>query len=173
MPGWPGRRRFWGPAYTAGALPVLPTPPRNRGGRTNRELMLEMCETLGLKVMNTWFSKPEAKKVTYMTPGTTKFPAAGEPWDPATFAELDLCLAPTRWSGMVVDVQSNTKTGLNSDHFPLEVELRLKLRAAKSENQQKPITKYDFRGLAEEATYGLDMRVVRDGRRGYGRGNGG
>ena len=48
--------------------------------------------------------KTENRKVTYMVPGATVLPRPGEPWDPATFAELDLCLAPSRWKGMVKDV---------------------------------------------------------------------
>ena len=80
--------------------------------------------------MNTWFRKPHNKKVTFAAPGTKQLPGPGGEWDPAIFAELDLCITSSRWKGMVKNVESNTKAGLNSHHFPLEITLNLKLRGS-------------------------------------------
>ena len=117
---------------------------------TNRDLLLEMCSAHSLKVMNTWFQTPDNKKVTFMAPGTAKLPKAGESWDPEIFGELDLCLAPDRWSGMVKNVESNTRAGLNSDHFPLEVELELRLKMVDREEEQWRRQRYEFKGLGQD-----------------------
>ena len=95
-----------------------------------------MCHTHGLRVMNTWYKKPQGRKVTYMAPGTKVLPGPNEDWDPSVFAQLDLCLAPDRWKCMVNNVESNPKAGLNSDHFPLEVTLQLKLSKVTPTKQQ-------------------------------------
>ena len=131
-----------------------------QGGRTNREMMVELCMAHGLRVMNTWFRKPQERQVTYMPPGTERLPGRGEIWDPATFAQLDLCIAPDRWKGMVKDVESITWAGVNSDHFPLEVTLRLRLgnRRGQEGGQERP--KYDFGALTEEARADLASRTT-------------
>ena len=122
--------------YGAGAAHVL-NPVWEQGGRTNRDLVLEMCSAYGLNVMNTWFHKPDAKKVTHRAPAVNKLPGPGEAWDTSVFAELDQCLAPERWSGMAKDVESITGANLNSDHFPLEVTVALKLSARKITGHSK------------------------------------
>ena len=68
---------------------------------TNRELLLYVCESNDLRVMNAWFDKPPSRKVTYLSPGVTELPTPGQPWGPMLYAELDLCLIPDRWTGMV------------------------------------------------------------------------
>ena len=76
------------------------------------------------------------------------------------FGELDLCVVPQQWAGVVKDVRSNTEYGMNSDHFPLEVTLQVRLSARRPDKAGPPQARYDFRGLDEEAKAGLDARVI-------------
>ena len=122
-----------------------------QGGRTNRDLVMELCAAQGLKIMNTWFRKPESRKVTHRAPGVAKLPTDAQGWDPAFFAELDLCLTPNRWAGMVKNVESTTWAHLNTDHFPLEVTLALRLRAANKKGSAEDLIRYDFRAATDEA----------------------
>ena len=71
-------------------------------------------------VMNTWFATPDRNNVTHRAPGAKELPKPGEPWSPTYFGELDLCVVPTRWAGMIKDVVSITWASLNTDHFSLE-----------------------------------------------------
>ena len=115
---------------------------------TNRELLLTVCEGADLRVMNTWFQKTPERKVTYMSPGVETLPKPGQAWDALEFAELDLCVVQSRWKGAVRDVQSVTWAGLNTDHFPLEVELCVKLAAGRKVGTRVP--GYDFANLPED-----------------------
>ena len=125
-----GEDAILGPHIYGAGVEKLQSGVWDQGGRTNRDLLMEICAAQDLKVMNTWFKKEEKRKVTHRAPGVEKLPRDHEAWDPAWFAELDLCLAPRRWAGMVKDVEAITWANLNTDHFPLEVTLALKLRAA-------------------------------------------
>ena len=69
----------------------------------NRDLLVGFCRDEGYQVMNTWFAKPEAKKVTQRHPGAFDDPGPGQPWDPVRYGELDFCLAGrggVEWSKM-------------------------------------------------------------------------
>jgi len=147
--------------YGAGVGRILRTVSE-AAGRSNRDLLMEMCQLDGpsgvLRIMNTWFRKKDAEKVTFVAPGVDKLPRRGGPWDPASFAELDLCVVPDRWKGLVRDVRSNTKAGLSTDHFPLEVRLALKLRRASQ--KRHPVVRWDFRAITEEGKTAFDVAVA-------------
>ena len=147
----------WGAQYVIEAL--RDRERRHNTEKTNRELLMEMCMTQGLRVANTWFRKPQHRKVTYRSPGVSKLPKGGENWDPAVFAELDLCLIPNRWKGAVEDVQSITWAGLNSDHFPLEVLVKAKLGRRPQSGNGGATTRYDFTTIDDEARAALDEGV--------------
>ena len=156
--------------------------PRNQE-RTNRDLLIEMCMAHGLKVMNTWFQKPHSQKVTYRAPEVKRLPEGeGEPdppgapgeegapspgpnaaernWNPSKFAELDLCVVQERWKGMIHNVRSRTSASVNSDHFPLEVTVALKLASIKPSKQQPKAPKYDFRALNDESKWNYQQEVL-------------
>ena len=134
-------------------------PNWGEGERPNRDLLMELCTQHDLVVSNTWFCKSEEKKVTYADPGVKVLPKHGEPWDPTIFAELDLCLVPARWKGMVKNVESVVRAGLNSDHFPLDVVVELRLRAGARRKADRP-PKRDFAALDAEGRKELDDMVV-------------
>ena len=135
--------------YGYGIDRVVSSVWADNNGKTNRELLMELCVAREARVMNTWFKKPQDRKVTFAAPGTKQLPGPGREWDPAVFAELDLCIVPNRWKGMVKNVESNTKAGLNSHHFPLEITLNLKLRGCKGKRKPEALPRYDFSSIAE------------------------
>ena len=120
-----------------------------------------MCQTLGLKAMNTWFKKGDARKVTFRESWVKKDPKQDEAWEPSSYAELDLCVAQERWKGMIKNVESNTRASLNTDHFPLEVTLQVKLGAGKSPSEQARGPRRDFKHISEEGWAGL-ARATRE-----------
>ena len=89
--------------------------------KSNREMLVERCREEGYRVMNTWYKKPDAGKVTHVSACVTQLPKQGEPWDPTVFGEIDLCLVQNKWKGAIKDVEADTGAGLNTDHFPLIV----------------------------------------------------
>eukprot|EP00969_Alexandrium_andersonii_P102526 4525187-Alexandrium_andersonii.AAC.1 len=69
----------------------------------------------------TWRRRPLDRMVTYRAPGV-EGPPGPEP-NPASFAELDVIITHRRWDSVVEKVNSDTKSPLNSDHFPVLVDL--------------------------------------------------
>ena len=68
-------------------------------------------------------------------------PATTAEWDPTEFAQLDLCLVPLRWRNACVNVCSQPRANLDSDHFPLHVMFCLKLGARP---RRPPTIAWDF-----------------------------
>ena len=66
-----------GPQIFGGGVEVLRSTVWEQGGRTNRELLMEMRVAQGMKVMNTWFEKPDARKVTHRAPCVERLPKGG------------------------------------------------------------------------------------------------
>jgi len=96
----------------------LERPDRGYAEVGNRDVLMETRRTHSLRVMNTWFARPDSGKATYAPPGAPA-PVDGA-YPPAVFAELDFFLASDRWTGMVLDVKSVPAAGLPTDHHPVE-----------------------------------------------------
>ena len=64
-------------------------------------------------------------------------------------------MAPARWKGAVKDVESIAWADLNSDHFPLEVTMQVKLGRSRQAERDRP-PQYDFTALPDEARQALD-----------------
>jgi len=63
-----GEEQYIGPpVYGRGVQRPL-GPERGHGEKTNRDLLMELCRVHSLCVMNTWFQKGNASKVTYVAP---------------------------------------------------------------------------------------------------------
>ena len=129
-------------------------------------MMMERCRMDGYRVMNTWFKKPEAKKVTHAAMKADRLPQGRETWDPAVYGELDLCLTGERWKGMINNIESDTKCGLNSDHFPLKVEVELRLRANRGQNKAAQ-GKWDFKGANDEKKTGYEEHMKENAASGW------
>jgi len=133
-----GEAQVLGPHIFGAGVSHLIRPERGYGEKSNRDLMVELCGGGEYLVANTWFKKRDARKVTFMPPGTKQLPGDGEPWDPRLFGEIDFCLVPSRWRNLVLDVESNTRAGLPTDHFPLEIKVRLRLRPKRGKRRRSP-----------------------------------
>jgi len=127
------------------------------GMGTNRDMLMDLCREHSLRVAHPWFQHGDASKVTHALPGVYRLPA-GRHWDTRMFGEIDFCLVPSRWKGIVQDVRSRTRAGLPTDHFPLEVRARIKLGAATP--RQTPPKRWDFGGATEEQRRGFDAAVA-------------
>ena len=72
--------------------------------------------------MNSFFQKDDTKKVT-----RADWQATGPSYTPTRYAEIDAILANTRARNMIKNVESNTEQYFPSDHFPVEMRLKIKL----------------------------------------------
>ena len=98
----------------------------------NRALLMDFCGTNNLMVGNTWFEHPAGRHVTYHAPGVDHLPSTNDMWDPVQFAQLDLCLVPMRWRNACLNIFSQLRANLDSDHFPVMISLRVKLGATRA-----------------------------------------
>ena len=95
----------------------------------NRALLMDFCDANNHMVGNTWFEHPAGRQVTYHAPGVDHLPSTNDVWDPVQFAQLDLCLVPMRWRNACLNIFSQPRANLDSDHFPVMISLRVKLGA--------------------------------------------
>ena len=89
----------------------------------NRELFMLAVIQNDWVVKNTWFEKTDRSKVTFRTKG-----AIGWDMQPGNFEQIDHVLVPRKWANSIKNVETDTTTGLYSDHFPTIVEIRTKLK---------------------------------------------
>ena len=122
----------------------------------NRAYLIDFCSGNNLLVANTWFQKPQGKQVTYHEPGVQTLPATNAEWDPTEFAQLDLCLVPSRWRNACVNVYSQPRANLDSDHFPLHVTLCLKLGARP---RRPPAIAWDFPAATTQHVIALNKTI--------------
>ena len=100
----------------------------------NRELLTEFLSENQLVATNTIFQKQAEKLITYKN---DKSHPGGPPYTHNKFDTLDFVLAPQRWRTSVQDVESQMTSGVNSDHYPLVVEIRVKLKLKKPQAQKR------------------------------------
>eukprot|EP00969_Alexandrium_andersonii_P139022 6148661-Alexandrium_andersonii.AAC.1 len=119
--------------------------------------MISFCQGRDMVLPATWRRRPTRNMVTFRAPGTDCAP--GPDPDPSKFAELDVIIAPRRWDSVVEKVHSDVRSPLNSDHFPVLVNLRVKIAAPQKEAQAtariKAVTEADKENYARE----LDHRT--------------
>ena len=90
---------------------------------TNRELLNETLMATDSYVMNTFFKKDPSKLVTYRENQRNYT----EEWTPQQYAQIDFVIANSKVRNAVKDVYSDAITELDSDHFPVITELKIKL----------------------------------------------
>ena len=90
----------------------------------NRQMFMEMCLGNQLKVANTCYRKQEHKLVTYRKVGTTR----ADPLGRRTHEQIDYILVPSRWKNGVIDCEADNNANIDSDHNPVTVVTRFKLR---------------------------------------------
>ena len=83
-----------------------------------------------MRIINTFFPKPQEKLATYRPLGTSP----DQPIQASTHEQIDYPLVHAGQQSLVQDCETDTKTWLQSDHYPLIVSFKLKYR----EKQSKP-----------------------------------
>ena len=86
---------------------------------SNRSLLLEMWESLGLFVVNTGFDLPVEKQVTVYTVGSS--PAAT--LNSTNFGQIDFLLVGKGWWHKILSVASCMDISLASHHLPVVAEI--------------------------------------------------
>ena len=72
-----------------------------------------------------------------------------------TYCELDCCLVRKQWMNSILNIQADPYTNINTDHKPLEIKIRQKLKAREQPNKEPTLKgfKPEKEGMtSEEAT---------------------
>ena len=93
--------------------------------KENRDLLVDFCRANALRILNTDFSKPRSKQATFRENTTS----LEEPITAENHAQLDFWLTRSGQRNQCTDVQSRTDIYMQSDHYMVEVYLRIKLAA--------------------------------------------
>ena len=101
---------------------------------SNRSLLLEMCEALGLFVANTGFDLPVEKQVTVYNVGSS--PAAT--LNSTNFGQIDFLLVGREWWYKILSVASCMDMSLASHHFPIIAEIDVELPKAIATTARDP-----------------------------------
>ena len=89
-----------------------------------------------LVVTNTLQNKKPMEQVTYRE---THVKADNNQWDAADYAHIDFWLAPNRWKHTITDVTSITRHPIETDHFPIDVRIRPRLKKESKWKQERHI----------------------------------
>ena len=76
--------------------------------------------------MNTCFQKRDEHLLTYKH---VKSHPGGPPYVRPLYETLGYILVPNRWQNAVRDISADPSPGVNTDHYPLRMELQIRLKA--------------------------------------------
>ena len=116
---------------------------------SNRSLLLEMREALGLFVANTGFDLPVEKQVTVYNVGSS--PAAT--LNSTNFGQIDFLLVGREWWHKILSVASCMDMSLASHHFPIIAEIDVELPKAIATTARDP--RYHLSELQSACTSSL------------------
>ena len=91
----------------------------------NRDELIEFCEATGYNIINTWYKKTAEQMITWRHPGT-------KPHHDKTrghYAVTDYWLVPYRWRNSITKCGSMHDHNINTDHYPLIINIRVTLHA--------------------------------------------
>ena len=83
--------------------------------------------------MNTQYRKIKEKTATYRTIGTTKANEVKRP----THEQIDFILTTQRWQNTVTDAEADNNANINTDHNPVKIKTRLKLKGTIKKGKQR------------------------------------
>ena len=95
--------------------------------RDNRDLMMEMCLTNDLKIVNTMYRKRLENIATYRKRKETEG-ITGEAIHQDTHEQIDYILVTQRWRNSVTNAESDTQANINTDHYPVKATIQVRLR---------------------------------------------
>ena len=86
---------------------------------------------------------------------------AEDPWTRQHYDQIDFILVPKRWQNGVLNAESDTEANINSDHFPVWVDFKMKLKiAGRTDNQTRirvePIEDEKREGYNKELQQAMD-----------------
>ena len=87
----------------------------------NRNLLMEVCNSLNLCIANSFFQHSPESTVTYWGIGSTPLASITT----RAFAQLDFCIAQQDWIDSIQDVYSDRLAALRSHHFLLISRVRI------------------------------------------------
>ncbi len=129
----------------------------------NRTRLIELCQTHGLRLMNTMFKKEEDKLATYAEVGTpTWWPKTrGYPYG---YEQIDYIMTTERWKNSIKNVEADPNANITTRHRPVKAKVKIKLKAIRTSNKKRK----KYRELEDEENeqwnYELN-RVVKKRRR--------
>ena len=116
---------------------------------SHRGQLLDFCTSEGFTISNTFFEKPNSKLCTYKGPrdrqkqerddGHTVTPHRRDRYN--YYDTKDYWLSMNRWKNSACDCESDDQANVDSDHFPLILDVLTKLRA-KKQTRKEPRLKY-------------------------------
>merc|ERR1712194_633142 len=106
------------------------------GVKDSRQLLITFLTATKTTPINTWFDKPPSALCTYRSAGTPLDYPCRRP----EFQTLDYCIVPQRWRNMITNCYADHEANLASDHYPLILHLRLRLKAMTK--KQQPAERY-------------------------------
>ena len=86
----------------------------------NRQLLIAPFETSEHFRISSRFQEPPEQKIT-----RADWQAVGPPYRLSRYAEIDLVIANRRAQNIVKDEESVTKTAFPSDHFPVNIRVKI------------------------------------------------
>lgn len=113
---------------------VFPSPQRKDLTQTNRDLLIETCRGLGVRIANTFFDHLEENTITCRI-------LSAQPMDvitPTDFSQIDHCLVDTNAIKLVKDIWSDRSATLQTHHFLVNVELDVGFERALERPGTKP-----------------------------------
>jgi exonuclease III len=123
-----------GPYILGRGLEYLNT--MNERTKESRALFLGFCQMQSLRIMNSQFSKPPIKLITYIEKHTgVEF---GPPYDAVRFAQIDYWLVADAYKHACTDVQSRQDIVFESDHLVLECKAEILTQANTKKKNSVP-----------------------------------
>ena len=104
----------------------------------NRQMLIDFCMDHQLILANTLFKKNKHKLVTYREIGTTIEDEVRR----GTHEQIDFIIVASKWKNNIKNAESDTDANIDSDHYPVIVEIRVKLKAIHVARRNRP--KYDI-----------------------------
>ena len=99
----------------------------------NRNRLVEISIEHELKVMNTQYRKTKDKLAPYRAVGTRKTDEIRRP----THEQVDYLITTQRWKNTVIDAEADNDANIDTDHNPVKMKIRLKLKGTIKPTKQR------------------------------------
>ena len=103
--------------------------------------------------MNTQFQKEDKKLATYRRPNFN-----ATPFTRPNYETIDYWLTQNRWKNTIVNIETDPTANITTDHIPMIVTIKTKLRAIKKEARQGR-SKYEKCNKEQNEQYNLAIEA--------------